>query len=128
MTCEAQNNTGAVNLQVYKHRQCPFIHTCHTYTPSCSYSYTSSLTAVRIASHSGLDRSGTTTSECPSATHLTFSFSFCHLLLPLASTFFLPLDSTTGTRQTENKSLSIPLSQPPTFPFSLHLFFSFLVL
>jgi hypothetical protein len=34
-------------------------------------------------------------------------------------------DSTTGARQTANESLSIPLSQPPAFPFPTYLFSSF---
>src|SRR5258708_12108218 len=78
---------------------------------------------MRIASRSGSDRSGTPALERPSATRSTSHFSF--VISPLASTFTHPLDSTTSARQTANKSLSVPLSQPPAFPFSLDLFFSF---
>jgi len=55
-----------------------------------------------------------------------FSLFFCHLLPPLASTFTLPLDWTTGARQTVNKSLSVPLSRPPTSSLLSRLFSSFL--
>src|SRR5216684_7756585 len=85
--------------------------------------HTVSQGAVRIALRSGSARNGTTTSERPSAMRSTH-FS-CHFVSPPASTFTLPLDLTTSARQTANKSLSIPLSQPPAFPFSLYLFFSF---
>jgi len=70
-------------------------------------------------------QSGTETAvlEHPLAMHL-MHFFFCHLISPSASTFTLPLDSTTGTRQprtnhfpSHSHSLLLSPFHPICFPF-----------
>src|SRR5260370_39015903 len=81
--------------------------------------------SVRIASYSRSDRSR----NCRVGAPVGHAFDAFFLLSShLASRLYSHPPSRLDHRRktTANESLSIPLSQPPAFPFSSYLFFSFL--